>query len=191
MKKYFLGFLFLAVGLGFSATHVFAYDDTASASSLRGLEKMYVNVKNIDEDIKSEIKAQGLTEEQLEIIIMRKLEAADIQAISGYESEKSQKQALLYLKLYIQSPELTQKTIRTLNGEKVPRGKVENRYLYSAILELRQHVTLERYSSITLSATTWSTESTGFRRVKGIHTDIDGMVDSFIQAYNAVNAKQK
>jgi hypothetical protein len=50
---------------------------------------------------------------------------------------------------------------------------------------------LQRDSSVTLSATTWSTESTGFRRVKGIHADISGMVDSFVQAYNAANAKQK
>ena len=122
---------------------------------------------------------------------IRKLEAAGIQAFSGYESVKSAKQALLYLKLYILSPELTQKTIRTLDGEKVPRGKAEDRYLYAAILEFRQPVTLERDSSITLSAATWSTESTGFRRVKGIHTDISDMVDSFVQAYNAANAKQK
>jgi hypothetical protein len=191
IKKYFLSFLFLALGFGFSATHVFAFDDTASASALRGLDKVYVNVKNIDEDVRSEIKVQGLTEEQLEVIIIRILEDAGVQAFSGYESDKSQKQALIYLKLYILSPELTQKTLRTLDGEKVPRGKVENRYLYSAILELRQPVTLERDSSITLSATTWSTESTGFRRVKGIHADISGMVDSFVQAYNAANAKQK
>jgi hypothetical protein len=191
MKKYFLGFLFLAVGLGFSSIHVFAYDDTASASSLRGIESLCVNVRNIDEDVRSELKAQGLTEEQLEIIIIRILEDAGVQAFSGYESDKSQKQPLLYLKLYILSPQLTQKTLRTIDGEKVPRGKVENRYLYTAILELRQPVTLQRDTTITLSAATWSTESTGFRRVKGIHTDIDGMVDSFTQAYIAANAKQK
>jgi hypothetical protein len=152
---------------------------------------MYVNVRDINEDVRSEIKAQGLTDEQLEVIIIKKLQSVGIQAFSGYESDKSEKQALLYLKLYILSQELTQKTIRTLDGEKVPRGKVENRYIYSAILELRQHVTLERDSSIVLSAATWSTESTGFRRVKGIHTDISGMVDSFVQAYNAANTKQK
>ncbi|MGB2928389.1 MAG: hypothetical protein WBB70_05695 [Desulfobacterales bacterium] len=50
---------------------------------------------------------------------------------------------------------------------------------------------MERDLSITLSAATWSTESTGFRRVKGIYTDISDMVDSFVQAYNAANAKQK
>jgi hypothetical protein len=191
MKKYFLTVFFLAVGLGFSAIHVFAYDDTASASSLRGIESLYVSIRNIDEDVRSELKAQGLTEEQLEIIIIRILEDAGVQAFSGYESEKSQKHALLYLKLYILSPELTQKTLRTVDGEKVPKGKVENRYLYAAILELRQPVTLQRDTTITLSAATWSTESTGFRRVKGIHTDIEGMVDAFTQAYNAANVKQK
>ncbi|MGD9335089.1 MAG: hypothetical protein PVJ50_08910 [Desulfobacterales bacterium] len=191
MKKYFLSFFFLAAGFGFSVTNVFAYDSVTSASSLRGIETMYVNVRDINEDVRSEIKAQGLTDEQLEVIIIKKLQSVGIQAFSGYESDKSEKQALLYLKLYILSQELTQKTIRTLDGEKVPRGKVENRYIYSAILELRQHVTLERDSSIVLSAATWSTESTGFRRVKGIHTDISGMVDSFVQAYNAANTKQK
>jgi hypothetical protein len=191
MKKYFLSFFYLAVGFGFTVTNIFAYNSATSASSLRGIESMYVNVGDIDEDVRLELKAQGLTEEQLEIIIIRKLEDAGVQAFSGYKSETSPKQALLYLKLYILSPELTQKTIRTIDGEKVPRGKVENRYLYAAILELRQPVTLQRDTTITLLATTWSTESTGFRRVKGIHTDIDGIVDSFIQAYNAANAKQK
>ena len=191
MKKYFLTFFILAVGFGFSVTNVFAYDDTASSSPLRGVETVYVNVRNIDEDVKAQVKKGGLTEELLKVMTIRKLEAAGIQAFSGYKSVKSAKQALLYLKLYILSPELTQKTIRTLDGEKVPRGKAEDRYLYAAILEFRQPVTLERDSSITLSATTWSKESTGFRRVKGIHTDISGMVDSFVQAYNAANAKQK
>jgi len=192
MKKYFLTFFILAVGFGFSVTNVFAYDDTASSSPLRGVETVYVNVRNIDEDVKAQVKKGGLTEELLKVMTIRKLEAAGIQAFSGYESVKSAKQALLYLKLYILSPELTQKTIRTLDGKKVPRGKAEDRYLYAAILEFRQPVTLERDSSITLSAaTTWSKESTGFRRVKGIHTDISGMVDSFVQAYNAANAKQK
>jgi len=191
MKKYLLTFFILAVGFGFSVTHVFAYDDTASSFPLLGVETVYVDVRNIDENVRSEVKAQGLTEDQLEVMIINKLEAAGIKAFSGYESDKSAKQALLYLKLYILSPELTQKTIRTIDGEKVPRGKAENRHLYAAILEFRQPVTLTRESNITLSVATWSTESIGFRRVTGIHADVSGLVDSFVQAYKAANAKQK
>jgi hypothetical protein len=119
------------------------------------------------------------------------LEAAGIQTFSGNESVNSAKQALLNLKLYILSPEITQKTISTVDGEKVPKGKAEDRYLYAAILEFRQPVILERDSNITLSAATWTIEFTGFRRVKGIHADVSGMVDSFVQAYNAANAKHK
>jgi len=193
MKKFWLIHVVAAVGLVFVAADIFPSGSVefASTSALRGVDKVYVDVRNIDENVRSEVKAQGLAEEQLEVMIIKKLEVAGIQAFSGYESVKTAKQALLYLKLYILSPELTQKTIRTLDGEKVPRGKAENRYLYAAILEYRQPVTLERDSSITLSAATWSTESTGFRRVKGIYTDISDMVDSFVQAYNAANAKQK
>ena len=191
MKKYLRTFFILALGFGFSVTNVFAYDNTASSSSLRGVDKVYVDVGNIDENVRSEVKARGLTEDQLEVMIINKLEAAGIKAFSGYESDKPAKQALLYLKLYILSPELTQKTIRTLDGEKAPRGKVENRYLYAAILELRQLVALERESNITLSTATWSAESIGFRRIAGIHADVSGLVDSFVQAYNAANAKQK
>ena len=193
MKKFWLIHVVAAVGLVFVAADIFPSGSVefASTSALRGVDKVYVDVRNIDENVRSEVKAQGLAEEQLEVMIIKKLEVAGIQAFSGYESVKTAKQALLYLKLYILSPELTQKTIRTLDGEKVPRGKAENRYLYAAILEFRQPVTLERDSSITLSAATWSTESTGFRRVKGIYTDISDMVDSFVQAYNAANAKQK
>ena len=191
IKKYFLTFFILAVGFGISATNVFAYDDTEFASSLRDVGTVYVNVRNIDEDVRAQVKKGGLTEELLKVMMIRKLEAAGIQAFSGYESVKSAKQALLNLKLYILSPDLTQKTIRTVDDEKVPRGKAENRYLYAAILEFRQPVTLERDSNITLSASTWTTEFTGFRRVKGIHADVSGMVDSFVQAYNAANAKHK
>jgi len=193
MKKFWLIHVVAAVGLVFVAADIFPSGSVefASTSALRGVDKVYVDVRNIDENVRSEVKTQGLAEEQLEVMIIKKLEVAGIQAFSGYESVKTAKQALLYLKLYILSPELTQKTIRTLDGEKVPRGKAENRYLYAAILEFRQPVTLERDSSITLSAATWSSEFTGFRRVKGIYTGISDMVDSFVQAYNAANAKQK
>lgn len=193
MKKFWLIHVVAAVGLVFVAADIFPSGSVefASTSALRGVDKVYVDVRNMDENVRSEVKAQGLAEEQLEVMIIKKLEVAGIQAFSGYESVKTAKQALLYLKLYILSSELTQNTIRTLDGEKVPRSKAENRYLYAAILEFRQPVTLERDLSITLSAATWSTESTGFRRVKGIYTDISDMVDSFVQAYNAANAKQK
>ena len=53
MKKYSLTFFILAVGFGFSVTNVFAYDDTASSCPLRGVETVYVNVRNIDEDVKA------------------------------------------------------------------------------------------------------------------------------------------
>lgn len=191
MKKYLLTFFILAVGFGFSTTHVFAYDDTASSSPLLGVDKVYVDVRNIDENVRSEVKAQGLIEDQLEAMITNKLEEAGIKAFSGYESDKLANRALLYLKLYILSPELTQKTIRTLDGEKVHKGKAENRYLFAAILELRQPVTLTRAPNITLSVATWSTESIGFRRVPGIHADVSGLVDSFVQAYKSANAKLK
>ena len=193
MKKFWFIYVIAAVGFVFGAANVFASDrgESASTSALHGVDKVYVDVSNIDENVRPEVNAQGLTEEQLEVMIINKLESAGIKAFSGYESGKFAKQALLYLKLYILSPELTQKTIRTLDGEKVPRGKAEKRYLYTAILELRQPVVLERDSSITLSTPTWSIESTGFRRVKGINTDVSGMVDAFVQAYNATNPKQK
>ena len=193
MKKLWFIYVIAALGFVFGAANIFASDrgESASASALRGLETVNVDVRSIDENVRPEVKAQGLSEEQLEVMMINKLEPVGIKAFSGYEAGKSAQQAVLYLKLYILSPELTQKTIRTIDNEKVPRGKAENRYLYSAILELRQPVVLERDSSITLSTPTWSTESTGFRRVKGINTNVSGMLDAFVQAYNAANIKPK
>lgn len=193
MKKFWLIQVVAAVGLVFVTADIFPSGsvESTSTSALRGVDKVYVDVINIDEDVRAQVKKGGLTEELLKVMMIRKLEAVGIQAFSDYDSDKSAKQVLLYLKLYILSPELTQKTIRTIDDEKVPRGKAEDRYLYAAILEFRQPVILERDSKITLSAATWTTESTGFRRVKGIHADLSGMVDSFVQAYNTANAKQK
>jgi hypothetical protein len=48
MKKYFLSFFYLAVGFDFTVTNIFACNSATSASSLRGIESMYVNVGDID-----------------------------------------------------------------------------------------------------------------------------------------------
>jgi len=190
MKKYFFFFLTFAVGVGLSTAGIIAPGSNESVVALRGVETVYVDVKNFNDDIHVEVSEGALSEERLIHTVLKKLETAGIKAVSSDEAPKSAQHDLLYLKLYILSPELKQKTIRTLDGEREPRSKIQDRYIYAAVIEFRQEVVLKRDFNITLSAPTWSTESVGYRRLRGIRTDISDMVDSFIQIYKDANSKK-
>ena len=191
MKRYCFILLTFAVGVGISAAGIITPGSNEPVVALRGVETVYVDVRNFFGDIRAEVDEGGLSEEQLIYVVLKKLKTAGIKAVSSDEAPKSAQHDLLYLKLYILSPELKQVTIRTLDGERVPKSKIQDRYIYAAVIEFRQEVILKRDFNITLSAPTWSTEHVGFRRLREIRTDISDMVDSFIQVYNTANASHK
>ena len=166
-----------------------AMDDGESRSTLRGLQAVYVQVENLDPELKKELKKGGLTEETLQIRIERRLEVAGIKMLSGEEFQSTDFTGILYVNVRILTPEILKKYTYTVEGERVPKGGPTERYLYAIDVEVRQKVSLLRNQDVKGLATTWSTGSLGFRRLSGIQMDVTDQVDIFANAYLSVKSK--
>ena len=166
-----------------------AMDDMESRSMLRGLQAVYVQVENLDPELKKELKKGGLTEETLQIRIERRLELAGIKVLSSEEFQRTDLACILYVNVRILMPEILKKYTYTVEGERVPKGGTTERYLYTIDVELRQPVSLLRNPAVKGLATTWSTGCLGFRRLSGIQMDVTDQVDTFANAYISVKSK--
>jgi hypothetical protein len=166
-----------------------AMDDRESRPMLQGLQAVCVHVENLDPELKKELKKGGLTEDTLQNVVERKLEAAGVKVLSCEEFKKSDFAGMLYLNVRILMPETLQKYTYTVDGERVPKGGATERYLYRIDVDLRQMVSLLRKPDVRGLSTTWSTGSLGFRRLNRIQADVMEQIQTFIGAYTGVNPK--
>ena len=145
--------------------------------------------RNLDPELKKELKKGGLTEDTLQNVVERKLEAAGVKVLSCEEFKKSDFAGMLYLNVRILMPETLQKYTYTVDGERVPKGGATERYLYRIDVDLRQMVSLLRKPHVRGLSTTWSIGSLGFRRLNRIQADVTEQIQTFISAYTGVNPK--
>ncbi len=171
------------------ATSTMAGEDPRMLPWLRGVDAVYVQVKDFDPELKKELRKAGLVEDQVQISVERRLEKAGIRPQSEDEYRKSPNKTVLLVKLDFFTPDAMKKIGYTVDGEQVPKGGDEDKYAYRVDVALRQPVTLLRDPAVRGMATTWSTGSVGFRRLIRIQADVMGQVDAFINSYSTANPK--
>jgi hypothetical protein len=139
-------------------------DDTdITRESLRGLKEMGVVIENLN----PKTEKDGLTRKQIRTDIELKMREAGIKVSMQYNP-------WLYLRPTILK--------RNVEG-----------YSFFIDIEVKQNVRLERDPNIFLTGIpTWSTNVVGIvSDINGVRTEIDNLVDTFLNAYLSVNLKVK
>lgn len=164
-----------------------ASDDTKSRATLRGIDAVYVQVENLDPELRAELRKGGLTEAGLEAAVERKLQTAGLTVLSEEAFRTAPHPSVLYVNLQILMPET--KYGYTVEGQQISRDKPADKYFYRIDVELRQEASLLRDSLIKGSAVTWSVGSIGFRRLARIQGDVMDQVERFVDTCVAMNPK--
>ena len=160
-----------------SATIVVAQsEEVRNRETLRGLPGVYVVI----EDLGTDIKKDGLTEEQLRTDVEVRLRRAGIRVLTLDEVKESLiKPALLIRVTALKSDSLS----------KLLEGSI---YSFSISIELKQVATLGRMPSKFFLVTTWNDGVIGFATVKNvriIRDDLGDYVDKFANDFLTVNPK--
>jgi len=187
-KRWFLGTI-MVVAILSSASALLAIDDTATRSTLCGLEGVYIKIENIDFDSRKELVKASLSEEGLQMAIERRLDAAGIKVATDETFRKSDRVGMLYVDIQILMPEGSARRGYTVEGEQITKPQNDKKYFYRVDIELRQRVFLARDTNIKGLSSTWSTGSMGFRRLQRIRTDVLDQVESFTQVFLSENPK--
>lgn len=155
--------------------------------SLRSIKAVRVQVTDFAADFKAEFKKAGLTEGLLETMTERGLEDAGIKVLQEFEPDASNQTGLLVLTVQAHSPISARKFTMTGEGIDFSAPGGQPAYLFLIKIELRQKVTLARESSVDFTATTWSADSFGIRRLNRLSQVINEQVDQFVKAYRSEN----
>jgi hypothetical protein len=176
------------VTLGTFSALAHGRDSVKTRATLHGIESIYVQVENLDADLRPELVAGGLTEHRLQTAIEQKLKEAGIKVVPEAEYHDSQAVGILYVNLRVLKPEIPKKWY-TVNGAHVSKDGPVERYSYAVDVELRQATSLVRDPAVKQMATTWSTSSFGLRRLIRIEADVISQAERFVSAYQVANPK--
>jgi hypothetical protein len=165
-----------------------ADDKARDRATLRGIQSIIVKVHSWESGWSEELKKVGLSENDLELLIERKLEAAGIHVIIEEASQKSETEGILNVRIKFANPEPSRKTYKTWDDDKdIEKIDTKKKYIYAIRLNLRQLVVLPRDPAFRAWSITWQTESVGFRQVSLIRETVLNAIDVFIEAYCVEN----
>jgi len=143
-------------------------DNEFSRATLRGIKSIYVNASNIEN---KKLIENGITGQQIITDIELRLRMAGINVIETLNEQTTDGATNIHLEIIILE-------------------QSDNIYVYSLSLEFRQLVTPVRNGKIVVMGTTWKNDLTGYigiQNISKIRDNIKDLVDSFINAYLAVN----
>ena len=167
--KLIMQFAFLFILLINSSIVVLAQtDNESSRATLRGIKSIYVNVSTIED---KKLIENGITSQQIITDIELKLRMAGINVVETLNEQTNDGEPNLHLEIIILE---------------------QNDYIfvYSLSLEFLQLVTPVRKGKIIAMGTTWKNDLVGYIGVQNsskIRDYVKDLVDSFINAYLAVN----
>ena len=181
----FLVFLFVPL---FFSPFCQADDKARDRATLHGIQSIVVKVHTWEPGWREELKKVGLTENDLESLIERKLETAGIHVITEEASKRSEAEGILNVRIKFANPEPAKKVHKTWSAEKdIEKIDIKKQYIYAIRLNLRQLVVLSRDPALRTWSITWQTESVGFRQVSLIREAVLNAIDVFIEAYSSEN----
>ncbi len=146
-------------------------DDPPEINTLRGLEGVHVLVEKMQPDAERD----GLISEGIQMDVELKLRKAGIRVLTFEERVSAPGSPYLYINVNA----ALNKTIQL--------------YSFTINVQLKQDVYLARNPAIATKATTWSIEGTGGvgqQRLRDIREQIADYVDTFINAYLAMNPRE-
>jgi hypothetical protein len=146
-------------------------DDAMSRETLRRLEGVRVLV----EDFTPEVGRDGLTRQQVQTAVERRLRTAGIQVLT--EREWATTPGNPYLAVRVNARQTT--------------GELSGLYAYAIAVEFKQTAVLVRDSDLrAMGAATWSVGASGSvdrDHLRQIGAAVDAQIDHFITAYRSVN----
>jgi hypothetical protein len=168
----------------------YADDRARDRKTLRGIRSVVVKVHAVEAEWKAELEKVGLSESVLQASIEHQLQKAGVSVLSEEDSNQSEFEGILNVRLKFNDPEPAKKRFLSLGDseEKIEVEDAKKKYVYAIRLNLRQLVTLQRDPSVKAFSITWQTESVGQRRLAFIKDDIKRLVDVFIEAYISENS---
>ena len=185
-SKYIILFI-VCIGFGSLGR---ADDRSRDRATLRGIKAIVVRVRTFEADWGKELHQLGLSEDYLQAVIEKQLEAAGITVLPEEAAGKSESEAFLIARLAFLDPEPAVKRFSTADG-KIEKTDLKKKYVYTVRLNLRQAVMLERDTTLTPTAITWQTEAIGFNRLSLLQNEVSRAVNVFIEAYSSENASVK
>ena len=162
-------------------------EEESRLKSLHNITAVRVQVVDFTSNFKAELHKAGLTENLLETIARRRIEAAGIKVLRETEPDASEQVGIVLLSLQAHSPISARKFTMTGEGIEFSAPGGQPPYLYQVRTEFRQKVVLARDTSFGLTSATWSTATFGIKRLKRLTEDIKGQVDEFIEAFLSEN----
>ena len=171
MKKYLvMAGISAMCAAGVPAVRVFAAL-TDRQMSLSGIEAVYVFVQGLSE----ETKEAGLTQEQIQREVERKLKQAGIRAVSEEEGLKLAGNPVLYVNI------------------SAPKRRREAAFVYHIDIGILQKVSLVREPEIRTLATTWNKGRLGYcpakSLVESVGETVGYLMNEFLADYGAANPK--
>lgn len=164
-----------------------ADDRARDRATLRGIQSIIVKVHSWEPGWSAQLKKVGLTENDLESLIERKLETAGIHVLTEEASQRSETEGILNVRIKFANPEPSTKTYKTWGEQDIDEIDVKKKYIYAIRLNLRQLVALRRDPALEAWSITWQTESVGLRQVPLIREAVLNAIDVFIEAYSSEN----
>jgi hypothetical protein len=173
--------------LSFLGSFCQADDRARDRATLRGIQSLIVKVHSWEPGWSEQLKKVGLTENDLELLIERKLETAGIHVLPEEASKKSETEGILNVRIKFVDPEPATKTYKTWDEKEMKEVDTRKKYIYAIRLNLRQLVMLPRDPDLKAWSITWQTESVGFRRLHLIKEHVLNVIDVFSEAYSSEN----
>lgn len=159
--------------------------EQSDLASLSGLTALSVNVENFRSEIRDELMEKGLTEDLLEVAVVRQLKNAGIRVVPYPNSEPDG--AVLRVTVRIVTPEERRQTIMSVDGVSVPKGGFDQRYVYAIRLDLVQWVRLPRDDDNLFHGVTWQASHVAYRKIQRLATDLGALAARFVSDFRSAN----
>ncbi len=146
-------------------------DTELTRQTMKGLNALGVLVEEIQPNIKKYAHKAGITKEQLQAFVEKRLQSRGIRPLSWDDWLKTPGRPALYV------------VINTHNSERYW-------YSYDIRVELQQVVMLETNPAIKTFASTWSIGMTGTANIGNLSTIKDSLgllLDRFLEAHRTIN----
>lgn len=152
----------------------YGVDTELTRRTMSGLQGVNVMVEELQPNIQKYAQRFNLTKEQLQKEIEQKLLKADVQVMTGDTWLRTPGRPVLYV------------NINTHEYEKYW-------YSFNITVNLEQIVALEANPKVKTLACTWDISMTGVANIgtlNAIRSNVEALIDRFIQAYRSVNPKK-
>ena len=153
----------------------YGVDTELTRRTMSGLQGVNVMVEELQPNIRKYAQRFNLTKEQLQKEIQQRLQKAGIQVLTGDAWLKTSGRPVLYV------------NVNTHEYEKYW-------YAFDVTVNLDQIVVLEADPKLKTLASTWDISMTGVANIGTLNTirsNVEILIDRFIQAYRSVNPKKQ